>query len=227
MKQSRKTTQPENAAADGDAGTSASRAVDGYIRKNAPWREVLEALRSLALEAGMAETVKWRTPCYMHAGGNVVLIGAGKDHCVLSFLKGSLLEDERKLLEKPGENSQAARVIRLTDAKQVASLRKALEAYLREAMTLEEQGRKVAFRKEPEPMPPELREALAADAAYKAAFESLTPGRQRGYILHFAGAKQSATRAARIAKYRGQILQGLGMHDDYRAKVKSRNKGKG
>lgn len=203
-----------------DRSSSESAKVDGYIRKHKAWADTLEALRALALEAKLTETIKWRAPCYMHAGSNVIIIGAAKDHCVLSFLKGSLLKDEKGLLEKPGENSQAARVMRFENADEVAKHQASIRRLLKEAMKLEDEGRKVAFKKSPEPRPPELEEVLARDAALAAAFDALTPGRQRGYIIHFTGAKQSATRLARIEKCRDMILAGKGMHDDYREKIK-------
>ncbi len=187
--------------------------VDGYIRKNKKWQKELEALRAIVLECSLVEEVKWRAPCYTFEGRNVVLLGALKDCCVLSFMKGALLKDTKGVLEKPGENTQAGRVIRLASVQEIDAMKTTLKAYVKEAIKVEKSGLKVDFKKSPEPMPEELVAALDENPALKKAFEALTPGRQRGYILHFSSAKQSKTRVSRIEKCTPQILEGIGLND--------------
>lgn len=188
--------------------------VDGYIRKNKPWEKELSALRELLLRTELVEEVKWRTPCYSLNGANVMMIGAFKEGCVLSFLKGALVKDPKGLLVKPGENTQAARVMRFSDAAAIAKLEKTIVNYIDQAIQIEKAGLKVQFKKVSEfAMPEEFKEKLKANPKLKAAFESLTPGRQRGYLLHFGGAKQSQTRAARVDKHTPRILAGKGLDD--------------
>ncbi len=188
--------------------------VDGYVRKHAAWLEVLAALRTIVLDAGLLETIKWRTPCYTADGGNVVLIGAARDSVALSFLKGVLLPDPQGALEAPGANSRSARLMRFTDATQVTAQAETIRTLVLEAARLERAGVKVDLSADPEPPAcAELRAALEADPALAAAFAGLTPGRRRGYLLHFAGAKRSETRAARVARWRPTILAGRGMLD--------------
>ena len=193
--------------------TTTNPKVDGYIRKHKQWQAVLSKLRAVALDCPLTEDIKWRVPCYTFGGANVVIVNALKDYCALSFFKGALLKDAKGLLDAPGPNTQSGRLIRFTDAQEVERLAPMLKAYIHEAIAAEKAGLKVEFKKEPEPMPEELQQKLNEDAQFKAAFEALTPGRQRGYILHFSGAKQSKTRASRIEKCRDQILAGKGMHD--------------
>jgi len=189
--------------------------VDGYIRKNKAWQKELQMLREIVLECGLVEAVKWRTPCYTFDEHNVAFIGAFKESCVLSFLKGALLKDAQALLEKPGANTQAARVIRLKDAEQIKALTPVLKAYVLEAIEIEKSGLKVEFKKTSDfAFPEEFQKKLDEDAKFKAAFEALTPGRQRGYLLYFSGAKQSKTRESRVEKYRAKILDGKGMDDE-------------
>ncbi|MFT3787557.1 MAG: YdeI/OmpD-associated family protein [Tepidisphaeraceae bacterium] len=189
--------------------------VDGYIRKNKQWQAELSELRRIILDCGLTEDIKWRTPCYTLDDGNVVFIGAFKDNCVLSFIKGALLKDPKGLLELPGENTQSARVVRITDVAQVKKLEPTLKAYIREATENERAGKKVAFKKVTEfAVPEELQAAFAEMPELKKAFESLTPGRQRGYLLHISSAKQSKTRTARIEKHTQRILAGKGLDDE-------------
>ncbi|MCZ7645727.1 MAG: DUF1801 domain-containing protein [Planctomycetota bacterium] len=177
------------------------------------WRPELKALRRILLDCGLTEERKWKMPCYTHGQRNVVILAAFKDYCALSFFKGALLKDPQGLLTKPGENSQAARQIRFTKAGEIARLAPALKAYIREAIDVEAAGLKVAFKKNPEPVPAELQAQLDAHSALKKAFEALTPGRQRGYILFISGAKQSQTRAARAEKCAPRILKGKGLNE--------------
>lgn len=178
------------------------------------WQEELKALRRLLLECGLTEERKWGSPCYTHNGKNVVMIAAFTDNCALSFLKGVLLKDEQGILEKPGENSQSVRFVRFTDVKQLMNQWDVLKRYVFEAVEVEKAGLEVKKKAISEyEVPEEFQERLDADPKLKAAFEGLTPGRQKGYLLYFSGAKQSKTREARIEKYIPKILQGIGFHD--------------
>lgn len=188
--------------------------VDAFLGRAKRWRPELERLRAILLAAPLAETFKWHQPCYTHAGGNVAILGSYRDGAVLSFFRGALLSDPEGILVPPGPNSRASRVVRFGDVGRIEALAPVLAAYLREAAALQAEGRKVDFAAAPPlPFPAELTRALAADAGLAAAFRALTPGRQRGYLLHFAAAKQPATRAARIARQSPRILEGKGMHD--------------
>jgi uncharacterized protein YdeI (YjbR/CyaY-like superfamily) len=188
--------------------------VDGYLRKNKRWQEELQTLRTIILGSPLTEEVKWRVPVYTFQGRNVVFLGALKESCVLSFMKGALLTDAKRLLVKPGENTQAVRVIRFTNAQQIRKIESTLKAYIREAIALEKAGRKVTLKKIAEfAIPVELQNKLDEMPALKAAFSALTPGRQRAYLLHFSAAKQSKTRASRVEKCVPQILDGKGLDD--------------
>lgn len=178
------------------------------------WQPELKVLRELMLQGGLVEEIKWSVPCYTHRGKNIAVVAALKDHCSLSFFKGAGLDDPSGVLERPGENSQAARVLRLTSAKQIRGLGPIIEGFIRQAVALEESGYKPPTTS-PAQMdwPSELVRVLEGDSRLREAFEALTPGRQRGYLLYFAGAKQSKTRMDRIEKNRERILNGLGLHD--------------
>jgi uncharacterized protein YdeI (YjbR/CyaY-like superfamily) len=182
------------------------------------WPNELKQLRILVLDCGLTEELKWGVPCYTHQNKNILLVSAFKDYCAISFFKGSLLNDEHGLLVKPGENSQASRYIKFTDVQQIVKLEAVLKAYIFEAIEVEKAGLKVEFKKEPEPLPEELEKILNEDPLLKSAFESLTPGRQRGYILYFSQPKKSDTRISRIKKYIPMILNGVGLHDKYKSK---------
>ena len=178
------------------------------------WREELEKLRMIILDRGLTEELKWGVPCYTFQNSNIVLIGAFKEYCVISFFKGALLKDAEGILSKPGENSQAGRVIRFTDVREIAELEPVLKDYLDEAVEVEKAGLKVNFKKPAEfVVPEEFQNKLAVSPDLKNAFEALTPGRRRGYILYFSQPKQSKTRAARIEKCTPQILIGKGLND--------------
>ena len=178
------------------------------------WKKELQVLRQLLLASGLKEELKWGVPCYTHKGKNVLIIAAFKDNFTLSFFKGALLKDKMKVLEKPGENSQAGRVIRFTDTKQIQKIEETLLAYIFEAMEIEEAGKKVISKPLSDyPMPAEFKAKLKAMPSLKKAFEALTPGRQKAYLLYFGEAKQSATREARIEKYMVKILSGKGFLD--------------
>ena len=178
------------------------------------WREELELLRAILIDCGLTEELKWSHPCYTYQKTNIVLIGAFKDYCALMFVKGALLADAQGILTQPTENSESGRQLRLTSPQQVISLEPILKAYIYEAIEVEKAGLKVAYRKPTElNLPDELTAAFESDPVFKKAFEALTPGRQKGYILHFSGAKQSATRASRIEKCMPMILAGKGLLD--------------
>lgn len=178
------------------------------------WPRELALLRTIVLKCGLTEVRKWGVPCYTYNGNNVALIGAFKDNCVLSFFKGSLLRDEAGLLQKAGEQSQIARVIRFTSLRQVQEQLDVLKAYLYEAIEVEKANLKVARKPIGEyEIPEELQAKFTLFPAFEDAFRALTPGRQRGYLIHFASAKQAQTRATRIDKYMPKIMQGKGMMD--------------
>lgn len=189
--------------------------VDGFIRKSKEWQDELQALRAIILDSPLVEEVKWRVPCYTFKGKNVVFIGRFKEAAVLSFVKGVLLKDAKKILIQQTENSQSVRVIRFSSVEQIVKLKSVLTAYIREAVDVEKSGLKVAMKKTSDfKMPEEFQSKLAELPALKKAFTELTPGRQRAYLLHFAGAKQSATRASRVERWVPYILAGKGIDDD-------------
>lgn len=177
------------------------------------WRKELIALREIIHTTPLQEEIKWGMPCYTFNGKNVVMLSALKNYCALSFLKGSLLKDERGLLHKPGENSQAARVMRFTALKDIIKLRSTIKSYISEAIELEKSGARISFKKETPELPDELKQRMKENPQLKSAFEKLTPGRQRGYVIFFTQPKQSATRLSRIDKCISRILQGKGLHD--------------
>ena len=182
------------------------------------WTSELELLREIVLDCDLVEELKWGVPCYTLQESNVLLLSAFKDYCSISFFKGALLADHHNTLEKPGKNTQAGRVIRFTNTEKIKALEAALKTYIYEAIEVEKAGLKVNFKKNPEPIPEELEKRLADDPILQTAFEALSPGRQRGYILYFSAPKQSKTRQTRIDKCIGKILNGEGLNDKYRRK---------
>ena len=194
---------------------------DGYLKRAKKWRAEMEKLRELLLATGLTEELKWGKPCYTLDGANVVLIIGFKDYCSLLFPKGALLKDPKGILIKAGENTQAARQARFTSLEQIAKLESAVKACVREAIAAEKAGLEVIYKKITEfPIPAELQDQFDKSGAFKTAFQALTPGRQRAYIMHFSAPKQSATRVSRIEKCTAQILEGKGLNDDYRSKRK-------
>jgi uncharacterized protein YdeI (YjbR/CyaY-like superfamily) len=191
-----------------------------YFAKPRPWREEMNALRAILLDCQLTEELKWRQPCYTFEGANILILSAYKPCCVLGFFKGSLMSDPDKVLALPGPNSRAARMLRFTSVDEIKAREAQIRRYVLEAVEIEKSGRKVDFsaNKNVE-WPGEFRATLDKDKAFKTAFEALTPGRQRGWIMHFESAKLAATREARIAKARPQIMRGEGMHDGYRRGV--------
>lgn len=188
--------------------------IDAYIAKAKAWREETVALREIALGCGLTEELKWGKPCYSFGGSNVAIIQGFKAYCALLFCKGALLKDAAGILVRPGENTQAARQARFTNAREIAEQADLLKAYLREAIAAEKAGTQVRYKETAEfAVPEELTAMMKKVPELKKAFAALTPGRQRGYLLYFAGAKQSATRTARIEKCRERILAGKGLQD--------------
>src|SRR6267142_6877550 len=187
--------------------------VDGYLRKAKKWQEESEKLRRIILDCQLTEELKWGKPCYSFQKSNIVIIQGFKEFCALLFCKGALLNDANGILEKPGENTQAARRIPFTNVREIVEMEPILKAYIHEAIEAEKAGLKVTLKKIPEPIPEELQNKLDEIPALKAAFEALMPGRQRGYILYFSGAKQSKTRESRVEKCMPQILNGKGLND--------------
>jgi uncharacterized protein YdeI (YjbR/CyaY-like superfamily) len=188
--------------------------VDFYFKKAKKWREEFEELRRIVLECELTEELKWGCACYTFQESNIVLIHGFKEYCALLFFKGVLLKDPKGILVQQTENVQAGRQIRFTTVREIVKMKAVLKAYIAEAIEVEKAGLKVKFKKELEPAPEEFQRRLEELPALKTAFEALTPGRQRGYILYFSGAKQSKTREARVEKYMPQILAGKGMDDD-------------
>lgn len=187
--------------------------VDAYISNEPRWKPELTVLRRIVLSMGLTEEWKWRKPCYTHEGANVVLIGGFKAHCRLMFVNGSLLKDPRSLLQKPGEHTQAGRFIPFNSVAEIKTLEPELKRLLQDAIENEKAGVKAVFKTTSEPYPEELETNLNKDPALEEAFAALTPGRRRAYLLHFNGAKQSATRCSRIEACRSRILAGKGPHD--------------
>ncbi|WP_422082113.1 YdeI/OmpD-associated family protein [Ulvibacterium sp.] len=184
------------------------------------WTAELEKLREIVLDCGLTEELKWGVPCYTFNDGNVLMVSALKNYSAISFFKGVLLKDPDNILEKPGPNSQSARLIKFTNVNEIPELEPTLNRYIYEAIEVEKAGLKVNFKKNPEPIPEELERKFEEDPVLKSAFESLTPGRQRGYIIYFSQPKQSETRESRIEKCAGKILNGEGLHDKYSGRRK-------
>ena len=175
----------------------------------------IQLLRTIILECGLEEESKWGVPCYTFNKKNVLLLSASKQFCAISFLKGSLLSDEHGILVKPGPNSQAARYIKITKLGEIILHEEIIKNTIYQAIEVEKAGLEVTHKKSPEPLPEELEKAFDEDPAFKTAFEALTPGRQRGYILHISAAKQAKTRIARIEKNKEKIFNGIGLNDHY------------
>jgi uncharacterized protein YdeI (YjbR/CyaY-like superfamily) len=190
--------------------------VDAFLadKEEATWRDAFTKLRQIALTCPVTEELKWGKPCYGVNGRNIVLMHGFKEYCALLFTQGALLRDPQGLLVQQTKNVQAARQLRFTSAKEVTALAATIKAYILEAIALEQAGVKVEYKQtEDFEVAPEFQARLDNTPSLKAAFEALTPGRQRGYLLYFAGAKQPATRAARVEKYVRAIYAGQGLQD--------------
>jgi uncharacterized protein YdeI (YjbR/CyaY-like superfamily) len=188
--------------------------VDFFFSKADKWQEEFEKLRAIVLDCGLTEELKWGCPCYMLQKSNIVLIHGFKEYCALLFFKGALLKDPKGILIQQTENVQVARQVRFTGVREIAKLEPILKAYIYEAIEVEKAGVKPDYKKTKEfPMPEEFQVQLDKKAALKTAFEALTPGRQRAYLLYFSTPKQSKTRESRVEKYIKQILKGKGLDD--------------
>ena len=188
--------------------------VDVYLTKATKWQPEMKKLRSIILSCQLTEELKWAKPAYTFQKKNVVIIIALKDHCALAFCKGALLKDANRLLTNIGENTQVSRWIKFSSVRAIAEMEPVLKAYIHEAIAAEKAGLEVTYKKTADfPVPEELKNKLEKSPSLKTAFDALTPGRQRGYLLYFSAAKQSKTRTSRIEKCTPQILKGKGLND--------------
>ena len=188
--------------------------VDWYFTKTKKWQEEIIKLRTIVLDCGLTEELKWGCPCYTFEGNNIVLIHTFKEYCALLFFKGVLLKDDNGILVQQTKNVQSARQVRFSDIREIIDMKAILKAYIHEAIEVEKAGLKVEFKKTTEfTMPLEFQNKLNKIPALKTSFYALTPGRQRGYLLYFSSARQSGTREARIQKYMQHILKGKGLDD--------------
>ena len=189
--------------------------VDWFFTKETKWQKEYEQLRTIVLDCGLTEELKWGCPCYLFGKSNIVLIHGFKEYCALLFFKGALLSDANGMLIQQTENVQSARQVRFTNVREIVKLEKTLKAYIYEAIEVEKAGLKVKLKKTSEyKIPEEFQKKLDKTPALKTAFDALTPGRQRAYIFHFSQPKQSKTRESRIEKCMSQILQGKGLNDE-------------
>jgi len=188
--------------------------VDAFLSKAKTWKEEYEKLRAIVLDCGLTEDFKWMHPCYTLENKNIVLIHGFKEYCALLFHKGALLKDPRGILIQQTENVQAARQIRFTNAEEIDELETILKAYIHQAIEVEKTGLEVDFKKPAEyTVAEELQNKFDEMPALKTAFEALTPGRQRAYLLYFSEPKQSKTRESRVEKYVQHMLDGKGLND--------------
>ena len=188
--------------------------VDFFFSKAKQWQAEFKALRTILLDCQLTEELKWGKPCYTFQGSNIVLMHGFKEYCALLFFKGALLRDPNRILVQQTKNVQAARQLRFANVGEIVEMEATIKAYIHAAIEVEKAGLEVAFKETTEfDMPEEFINKLEEVPGLQDAFEALTPGRQRGYILYFSGAKQSKTREARIDKYTQKILDGKGFHD--------------
>lgn len=188
--------------------------VDAYVSKAATWQKELKKLRAIALDCKLEEELKWGVPCYTFNDANIVLLHTFKEYCAILFFKGALLKDEEGVLVQQTKNVQAARQIRFTSASQVDELKAVVKTYIQEAIGVEKAGLQVEFKETADfDMPEEFQARLDDSPQLQEAFEALSPGRQRAYLLHFASAKQSKTRSARVEQCIPHILAGKGLKD--------------
>lgn len=189
-------------------------AVDWFFEKPGKWNESYQLLRTLVLECGLKEELKWGCPCYTLDGQNIVLIHGFKEYCALLFMQGALLKDPKKILIQQTKYVQAARQIRFSGIEDIVKLRTAIKAYIKEAIKNEKAGLRVVLKKTEEiEMPKEFKVALKEMPELKAAFYKLTPGRQRAYLIYFSSAKKEETRMERVEKYIPKILKNKGLDD--------------
>ena len=188
--------------------------VDEYLAELSKWQDELNELRRISLECGLREEFKWKQPCYSYNKKNIFLLSGFKNFCSISFFKGALLNDKEGILYKHGENSQSSRSIRFTNIEQIFKSEQLIKANIFEAIEIEKAGLNVEYKRiEEYEIPEELRQKFEENTKLESAFKSLTPGRQKGYIIYFSQAKQSKTRVSRIEKYMLRILSGKGLND--------------
>jgi uncharacterized protein YdeI (YjbR/CyaY-like superfamily) len=188
--------------------------VDFYFEKEGPWKEEIKRLRTIVLDCGLNEELKWGCPCYTFEKTNIVLIHVFKEYCALLFFKGSLLQDPEGILIQQTKNVQVPRQMRFTSGREIARMKSIIKAYIFEAIEVEKSGMKPKLKRTAEyNIPEEFQKKLDKTPALKSAFKSLTPGRQRGYLLYFSAPKQSETRTSRVEKSVKQILDGKGLND--------------
>ncbi|MFM8432274.1 MAG: YdeI/OmpD-associated family protein [Bacteroidota bacterium] len=187
---------------------------DDYFQNAKRWKPEMLALRELILQTNLQEELKWYQPCYTFNGKNVAIISSFKDYCIIGFFKGSLIHDPNEVLISPGKNTQSGRQMRFSSLDEIKKHNRLIHDLIRQAIVLEKSGKQVVYKKtDAYPIPDELKAVFKTNKEYKTAFQQLTPGRQRGYLLYFSGAKQSSTRSARIEKVRSSIMNGRGLHD--------------
>ena len=188
--------------------------VDWFFTKETKWQKLYSELRMLILDCGLTEELKWGCPCYTVGNSNIVLIHGFKDYCALLIMQGALLKDKKKILVQQTENVQSARQIRFKNVEEILKRKSTIKSYIKEAITLEKTGIKVELKKTTEYKIPEEFQAVLDDMLeLKKAYQALTPGRQRGYLLYFSAPKQTKTKEARIEKYLQHILDGKGLND--------------
>lgn len=188
--------------------------VDFYFIKAQKWQKELKQLRTIILDCGLTEELKWGSPCYTFGKSNIVLIHVFKEYCALLFFKGALLNDAQGILIQQTKNVQAGRQVRFTSVREIVKMKSTLKSYIYEAIEVQKAGLKVNLSANTTlKFPEEFQSKLDENAALKTAFNALTPGRQRGYNLYFSAPKQSKTRTSRIEKYTAQILNGKGLND--------------
>lgn len=190
------------------------KSVDDYLQKAKQWKEEMTQLRTILLSCNLDESIKWGQPCYSVNNKNLVIIAPFKAHCDLGFFNGATLKDEKGILVKAGVNTQSSRQMRFVNVQEITKLKSVIKSYVKEAIENEKQGIKSTSTENIEPIIVEELEAIfKKNAPLKKAFAALTPGRQRAYLIHFSGAKQAATRVARIEKHTNAILAGRGIND--------------
>lgn len=196
------------------ANSNANRSVDFYFNKDQKWQEEIKRLRIIVLDSPLNEELKWGVPCYTFEKNNIVLIHVFKEYCAILFVKGALLKDSHGILIQQTENVQAGRQVRFTNMEEITEKETIIKDYIKEAIEVEKSGLEVTFKRNTEyKIPEELQKKFDETTALKTAFEALTPGRQRAYILNFSAPKQSKTRESRIEKNIEKILSGKGLDD--------------
>lgn len=194
--------------------TARNSEIDAFIDRATRWQEEMKDLREILLDCDLTEELKWGKPCYTAHGGNIVIMQPFEAHLSLMFFKGALLDDPEGILRSQGENTRAALRIEFTTSEQVTERSSIIRSYVQEAIAVEEAGLEVPKKKVAEyEVPAEFEKRLQEDETYREAFEALTPGRKKSYLIHFSGAKRAETRERRIEKCRSRVLEGKGFHE--------------